>query len=70
MSYFTWAFGIWTTAVVVVSFKTYSFSGECTNKHGYEELYGRNRLGSSLNSKLMPPNWKGTRTFKVALMGR
>eukprot|EP00903_Cladosiphon_okamuranus_P008312 g7996.t1 len=26
MSYFTWAFGIWTTAVVVVSFKTYSFS--------------------------------------------
>lgn len=28
MSYFTWAFGIWTTAVVFVSFKTYSFSGE------------------------------------------
>ncbi|CAM9631799.1 unnamed protein product [Hapterophycus canaliculatus] len=26
MSYFTWAFGIWTTAVVFVSFKTYSFS--------------------------------------------
>jgi len=28
MSYFTWAFGIWTTAVVFVSFKTYSFSGK------------------------------------------
>ncbi|CAM9253473.1 unnamed protein product [Ascophyllum nodosum] len=27
ISYFTWAFGVWTTAVVFVSFKTYSFSG-------------------------------------------
>ncbi|CAM9880552.1 unnamed protein product, partial [Ectocarpus sp. 12 AP-2014] len=26
MSYFTWAFGLWTTAVVFVSFQTYSFS--------------------------------------------
>lgn len=37
MSYFTWAFGIWTTAVVVVSFKTYSFSGKCANKHESKE---------------------------------
>ncbi|CAM9110520.1 unnamed protein product [Discosporangium mesarthrocarpum] len=27
MSYFTWAFGIWTTAVVLVSFENYSFTG-------------------------------------------
>ncbi|CAM9269542.1 unnamed protein product [Choristocarpus tenellus] len=27
ISYFTWAFGIWTSAVVLVSFENYSFSG-------------------------------------------
>ena len=28
LSYFTWAFGVWVTAVVLASFKNYSFTGE------------------------------------------
>ncbi|CAN0516368.1 unnamed protein product [Ectocarpus sp. 8 AP-2014] len=52
MSYFTWAFGLWTTAVVFVSFQTYSFSGEHTRTYCSDKGARRPQLLASSDVSL------------------